>query len=128
MPTSSGTIATRVSPSLVSLATAIFTRCNLGHVPRGQSSHVSVSDGDNRHRFSPLNSYGDPDATHTRQASVLALTGTAVFIASSMGGAVAARMIGSDDIINNSIQQEDLQADSVGNSELKADARRLATT
>lgn len=56
------------------------------------------------------------------KTSVLALTGAAVFIAGSMGGAVAARMIGSDDIINNSIQEEDLQANSVGNSELKADA------
>ncbi len=33
-PTSSGTIATRVSPSRVSLATAIFIRCNLGHRDR----------------------------------------------------------------------------------------------
>ncbi len=56
------------------------------------------------------------------KTSVLALTGAAVFIAGSMGGAVAARMIGSEDIRNNSIQQEDLQTDSVGNNELKADA------
>ena len=56
------------------------------------------------------------------KTSVLALTGAAVFVAGSMGGAVAARMIGSDDIVNNSIRQEDLQADSVGNSELKPDA------
>ena len=38
-PTSSGTIATRVSPSRVSLATAIFIRCNLGH--RGRQGHPS---------------------------------------------------------------------------------------
>jgi hypothetical protein len=60
------------------------------------------------------------------KTSVLALTGAAVLVAGSMGGAVAARMIGSEDIRNNSILQEDLQADSVSNSELKADSVRWA--
>src|SRR6476619_197498 len=41
LPTSSGTIATRASPSRVSLATAIFTRGNRGQKPHGeQASHV----------------------------------------------------------------------------------------
>src|SRR6478672_13057645 len=41
LPTSSGTIATRASPSRVSLATAIFTRRNLGQKLHGeQASHV----------------------------------------------------------------------------------------
>jgi hypothetical protein len=56
------------------------------------------------------------------KTSILALTGAAVFVAGSMGGATAARMIGSADILNNSLQQEDLQANSVGNAELRTDA------
>jgi hypothetical protein len=56
------------------------------------------------------------------KTSVLALTGAAVLVAGSMGGAVAARMIGSEDIRDNSILQEDLRANSVGNAELQADA------
>jgi hypothetical protein len=56
------------------------------------------------------------------KTSVLALTGAAVLVAGSMGGAVAARMIGSEDIRDNSIQQEDLRANSVSNAELAADS------
>jgi len=54
------------------------------------------------------------------KTSVLAVTGAAVFVAGSMGGAVAARVIGSEDILNNSIRQQDLGPGSVGTGELKA--------
>jgi hypothetical protein len=56
------------------------------------------------------------------KTSILALTAAAVFVAGSMGGATAARLIGSADILNNSLQQEDLHANSVGNAELRTDA------
>ena len=45
--------------------------------------------------------------------------GALVVVGLGAGGATAAAMIGSDDIRNNSIQQEDLGRNSVGASELR---------
>lgn len=58
---------------------------------------------------------------HLKYAGVVGIAGMAL-VGASVGGAVAANQIGSDDIKNQSIQSVDLAKDSVGTSELKPGA------